>query len=905
MPKTMRDVRWPFFVLLAALLALSLIAPRQWRFQPQRGPEQGRAADRLGRAAGAPAFDTLAVDWPPRIADRREPSTPTGAAARSDDVGAADVRVAEFTASESDSAGVTRSTADVSVSPRTARRADISTHVATQFAPPSEAVASEAAEGLASNASSSGDVSHDIAVSGVSERVAISTVRNADVAATETPPQPAVTGLPNSPDFGSAGEQISVARDEDVTAATTPAPKPLDATSLNATAAEKPKLAIRPSSEPIGLSADRASKHDVPHPVPVDAAHDAARDAFQGATAWPMPVRTIERLRELARNDATREWAGEMLCIFDDLRRGVAMSPEEFESTLGHMQRLLAAGERLETPFVLEPALSSQITRTRFAVERRMDAWRSLYALHQVAGGDRLASRDGGADLALRDPTSVLRILPSSQAALADEAVALMDDIETYEESPSPHTARKIALAARQLAVHPNPTARRLGENVDSNYRNANVRVAAHGTLLNRFLPQPAETAGDVNDVVAGLPVYGTQRTRTRLLLRLLPDGHNIRLGLEAHGEVDSDTAAHSGPATVYTTGETRFLVRKLLLLDERRWKLFPAIAAARNESSLSGMRTDFDPFPIINSLVHSVVRSKHEEKRWTAEREVEDRVSQQAQAQLDGEANPKFAELTAKAKATLVEPLERLGLEPTPIALATTDERVIFRYRLAGGEQLGGHTPRPRAPADSLLSVQLHESSINNALTNLDLAGQTFELKSLYESVAARLGRPDIKVPDDVPEGVRVTFAAENPLQVRLEGNAAEITLRIDRLDADRQTWRDLTVIAAYEPEVDGLDAVFARNVPIRLSGKNLTTRSNIVLRGVFSKMFTRNKQVHLLPEPALADARLADLAVNQLVVHDGWVGLAIGPRRAAGAVSTDTTIDSESASRDDGVRR
>ena len=48
-------------------------------------------------------------------------------------------------------------------------------------------------------------------------------------------------------------------------------------------------------------------------------------------------------------------------------------------------------------------------------------------------------------------------------------------------------------------------------------------------------------------------------------------------------------------------------------------------------------MRTDFDPFPILDSIAHSIVRSKHEERRRGAEREVENRVSQQAQSQLDG----------------------------------------------------------------------------------------------------------------------------------------------------------------------------------------------------------------------------------------------------------------------------
>jgi hypothetical protein len=140
----------------------------------------------------------------------------------------------------------------------------------------------------------------------------------------------------------------------------------------------------------------------------------------------------------------------------------------------------------------------------------------------------------------------------------------------------------------------------------------------------------------------------------------------------------------------------------------------------------------------------------------------------------------------------------------------------------------------------------------------------------------------------------------------VRLIDNSAQVTLRLARLEVEKQAWTDLNVIATYEPETNGLDAIFSRNGPIRLSGKNLNTRSNIILRGVFSKMFTRNRQVHLLPEKAMHDARLADLAVNQLVVHDGWVGLAIGPKRAAGQSITHVgTEDAESAARPTEPRR
>lgn len=845
MSNTLREIRWPIALLMGVLFALSLIAPRQWRVEVRQ--RAANTAANAERPNGDKTFDTLARDWPPRAAMRPAAHVPAAivATASANDV---DANREPRIAVES-----TDTSTDLHPDPEPARPADISTRVSEPI-----------------------------------------------VAPTEAPVQPPVTA-----NAGDAARATGIAP---ITAADPNEPTEPVAPNVESAA---PPLGILPSGQafapvPDAPTSTAGGQHDVPYPVPHPATLDGAGASESVATAWPMPERTIERLRELTHVEPTRTWAGEMLCVLDDLRRGVELTPKEFAAVLGHLQRLLAAGQTLEAEFGTNLAVASEITRIRLAIERRLEAWRSVYALNQSVRDDRLAARnESGDDGIVRDPKSVLRILPSSQALLADDAVALLDDIESYEASPTPHAARKIALAARKLTARDHAAARKLGQHVDLNYRNANVRVAAHGDLLNRFLPQPAETLGDVNDFVAGVPVHGTQRTRTRLLVRLLPDDRRIRFGLEAHGEVDSDTSAESGPATVFTTGETRFLARKLVTFDENRWRLFPAVAAAQNETSLSGMRTDFDPFPILNSLVHSVVRSKHEERRYGAEREIEDRVSQQAQSQLDREADPRFGELTTKATETLVEPLRRLALEPTPIALATTAERLIFRYRLAGAEQLGGHTPRPRAPGDSWLSVQLHESAINNALANLDLAGKTFELRSLYESVAARLGRADLKVPDDVPENVQVTFADENPLQVRLVDNAAHVTLRLARLDAERQTWRDLTVIAVYEPQTEGLDAVFARTSAIRLSGKNLNTRSNVVLRGVFSKMFTRNQQVHLLPDRALTDKRLADLAVNQLVVHDGWVGLAIGPRRPAGQTVVNATEDSESASRSDGVRR
>ena len=85
---------------------------------------------------------------------------------------------------------------------------------------------------------------------------------------------------------------------------------------------------------------------------------------------------------------------------------------------------------------------------------------------------------------------------------------------------------------------------------------------------------------------------------------------------------------------------------------------------------------------------------------------------------------------------------MDSLLLDPTVLSAKTTERRFEMRIRLAGPDQLGGHTPRPQAPSDSLASVQIHESLLNNMLERLELNGQTFDLAGLNRRLSERMHR-------------------------------------------------------------------------------------------------------------------------------------------------------------------
>ena len=74
-----------------------------------------------------------------------------------------------------------------------------------------------------------------------------------------------------------------------------------------------------------------------------------------------------------------------------------------------------------------------------------------------------------------------------------------------------------------------------------------------------------------------------------------------------------------------------------------------------------------------------------------------------------------------------------------------------------------------------------------------------------------------------------------------------------------------------------------------IELISEQLGFRDQIALRGIFTKVMTRNHRLNVMRGRFLEDPRLSNLGVTQFVVRDGWVGLSIGPPNSP-KVATET---------------
>lgn len=462
-------------------------------------------------------------------------------------------------------------------------------------------------------------------------------------------------------------------------------------------------------------------------------------------------------------------------------------------------------------------------------------------------------------------------------AAKGVEREDVLACLNQFEHSAGSANAFEIADRARRLSWSTNPEAQEAGRFLSEAYRNANLRVAVTADFLNRVIPEQPVSVGPVNDRILGVVARGRQQTQTDVSVKFTPSQHRLLASLHAEGAVTSWTRSSSGPATIRSRSNSRFVLDKPFELKVQGVRSWPASSSANSVTQLRSLETDFDAIPIVGSLIQGIVRSQYQDKQSDAKREIRRKVSRKAETEMEEETGGRIARLNKKLQNRVLTPLDELHLSPAVVETQTTEERMVMRLRVAHETQLGGNTPRPSAPADSIVSVQVHQSLINNVLSRLELDGYTFTLGELREYIAEKLNASLADESERLPESLLVTFAEEDAVSVRFEDDRVQITIAIEELRRGRDRWKNILARAYYVPEIDGLKARLKREGIINVKG-DMTIRGEIAVRGIFGTIFPSERAIELTPEE-LKKPHLADQEVRQFTIDDGWIGFAIGP--------------------------
>ncbi|MEM9366816.1 MAG: hypothetical protein AAGD07_12540 [Planctomycetota bacterium] len=532
--------------------------------------------------------------------------------------------------------------------------------------------------------------------------------------------------------------------------------------------------------------------------------------------------------------------------------------------------------------------------------------WRQYLLIDEIARLDENAVEyDERALLAQRFLSRLNhhRLHPSHQAWLTTSSVAdlaralqpwavkpidhalLLKDLERREVDAIDLASIKVADAFQSLRFTDQLASTRLAKAIDVNYRNANLRTAISEDFLSRFLPKVPEQTKPVSMNVLGSRVRGTSHVQSVLGISLLPADDRWSLLLQNSGRVDTTSTATQSPARLRTRSNARFNSHTPITISPDGYTIAPTRVDANGRNQLRSIRTDYDSWPLIGSLVRAIAEDRFRTQRGSAQSIADFKLRSDVATEMDTEMSGRATAAEARLHDWVLGPLGRVELDPRVIDMRTTQDRLIARYRIAGDWQLAAYTPRPRALRNSLLSVQLHQSALNNLLERLLPTKDAESFGSLFLRLTRLFGQPHVELPGDIPSDASIQFAGTRPMTVEIQDGQAWLTFRVMDLSVDDgPRLRRFIVRAAYRPAVEGMEAHLVREGHLRISGPGMSIRQRLPVRAIFNKILSPDRTIPLTI-PAFANhPAVQDISVQQLELRDGWLNLSLAKKPAAG---------------------
>ena len=479
----------------------------------------------------------------------------------------------------------------------------------------------------------------------------------------------------------------------------------------------------------------------------------------------------------------------------------------------------------------------------------------------------------------LQDLQRELRVWTTHPVPMHELLVA----VERFEKSPYEKSANKLTQFWNALKWSAVPEYAKLATVIDTHYRNANLRISASEQFINRLIPAMRNVRSPIRDQILGADVTGLSKSDMHFRVDLLEDNDRIRMNLKAQGHMAANTQATKGSVTMHNHNRSRFMIEKMFVMSDQGIRTGPAKAAAQGDLSLVGMQTRFDTLPVVGMLVRRVAKQRAFENRGLYRRIFENRVAAKARNQIDSQVSRELGTTSDRLENRVIQPLQEMGLDPKTITMSTTDERAHYRGRLAGENQLAAFTARPTATLNNVVSVQVHNSAINNFLRQLELDGMEGELAQVVDDILQQLGIKDYEFPDPIPEGVQIRLAKSDSIRIDCEDGKLGITIRIAQLKTRREQWKSFVVRAFYEPQTKGFQCDLMRQDCIQLMGKRLSFGDQVALRTIFTKVFSKSRPIPLIHPDLTNDERLADLYIDQFDARDGWLGISVGQQQLA----------------------
>ncbi|HET6881556.1 MAG TPA: hypothetical protein VFI31_15440 [Pirellulales bacterium] len=400
-----------------------------------------------------------------------------------------------------------------------------------------------------------------------------------------------------------------------------------------------------------------------------------------------------------------------------------------------------------------------------------------------------------------------------------------------------------------------------------------NHRMRFSDSFLNRVLAQPITEPVTSNEMNEGARVIVRGTLNGKLSSVLVPHESQGVIHVSFEGLGKSNISAYKGKATVRGRGQTNIHASQPVYLTTSGFRVGTpqSRVSHRTTGNTVNVQTNCRWLrPLMNHIAAKVVSHQQAENDCKAaqrtRRQVEERLKTES-ARMVKEGNQTIDSFGLFAA---------LGPEPeSRLRLRTTTEYLEWLGRYAGDRQFGAPAGPPEfAPGNHAVLFQAHESAINNA--QQFVVGETVNDADFRELVYSTLGLVPIgdeQIAGRIP--ATITFAEENPLDVRFRDGQVFVKLRLVEIADDHLVGRGLyTVSTSYIPRTGPEGTKIVRNSPIKIEPAD--TPEIEKLQEILSRFLVPEADPGNM-ESLQAFFKPDKLRLHQLKLIDGWLTLVL----------------------------
>ena len=483
------------------------------------------------------------------------------------------------------------------------------------------------------------------------------------------------------------------------------------------------------------------------------------------------------------------------------------------------------------------------------------------------------------------DP-SVVEFL-KGHASNSVDVESLLKQIEHYESRSASVSGFYLNDSYQDLIWSSDPAQNEIAQQLQTHYRNANVRFSVSGRLLNRMIPQLPATAEPISETIQGAQISGNSQIYNNLRIALDPSPNQLSLRLESTGSVQADTVARTNTFRVSNKGNVDFQVFQNVRIGPEGINALEApYSVSSGNQNVVGLQSKLDNFPLVGWMARKLAANKLRDESPKTTHLFKEKVRVSAESRMQQEVQKGVEKLRHYTYTNLFEPLVNMELEPQAVQMSTSSDQLMMRYRIAGPDQMAANSARPRDSGQSLISFQLHQTAVNNAIARVGLKGNTFTMDELSKHLSDVIGLPlggigDSKNSDQYAE---IGFAPLAPIEIEFIEDRFRITLNLKTLKVGEngKQWKNLSLVAAYKPVAAGTHFVLEQDdQETRIKGKKrIKFRDKAAISTVMKVMFKKQYVVNALPQKVLSQLGGNNLAISQLVISDGWISLSLDDR-------------------------